>query len=78
MKKLIIITLTILMAVSIPFNLLLWVSLVKERDQNQILLFENLNLRGYKNVYLDHLEKCDSIGDYFLRQRNLIKEDSTQ
>ena len=78
MKKLIILTLTILMAVSIPFNVLLWVSLVKERDQNQILLWENINLRGYKINYLQHIEKCDSIGDYFLRQRNLIKEDSTQ
>ena len=60
------------------FNLLLWVSLVKERDQNQILLWENLNLRGYRSEYLQHLNDCDSIGDYFLRQRDLIKEDSTQ
>ena len=74
MKKLIILTLTILMAVSIPFNVLLWVSLVKERDQNQILLFENLNLRGYKNAYLDHLEKCDSIGQYFMNKNKLTKE----
>jgi hypothetical protein len=58
MKKLIILTLTILMAVSIPFNLLLWVSLVKERDQNQILLFENLNLRAKSEFYDLHIDSC--------------------
>jgi hypothetical protein len=74
MKKLIILTLTILMAVSIPFNVLLWVSLIKERDQNQILLWENLNLRGYKTNYLQHIEKCDSIGSFYMKEKELNRD----
>jgi hypothetical protein len=73
MKKLTILTLSILMGVSIPFNILLWVSLMKERDQNIILLWENLNLRGYKSAYMEHITQCDSTGNYLME--GLTKEE---
>ena len=53
--------LLILSVFSIALNLMLVYNLNERNEKAQILLWENINLRGYKNAYLEHVDKCDSI-----------------
>ena len=53
--------LTITLLISISIICLLGYNLSEQKSRNQILLWENINLRGYKNAYLEHVDKCDSI-----------------
>lgn len=53
--------LLILSVFSIALNLMLVYNLNERNEKDQILLWENINLRGYKNAYLNHVDKCDSI-----------------
>jgi hypothetical protein len=43
-------------------------ALIDERDKHQILIWENINLRGYKEAYIDLLGKSDTLHVGCLRE----------
>lgn len=63
----------ILLLISLTWNVLSISHNNELKDRQNILLFENINLRGYKDAFLEHIDKCDSIGKFYMDSKGLSK-----
>jgi hypothetical protein len=50
--------LLIVTIISIALNCMFYYAYEREVDENQIKTWEVINLRGYKNAYMEHFDTC--------------------